>query len=360
MKILQVMPEFGLAGAEIMCENLTYELLKLGHKVTIVSLYNYKSAITDRLEEHGVKIFYLNKTPGPDVLLIGRIRNILKEVKPDIIHTHRYVLRYVIPANLLLNIKVIHTVHTIASKEQKGIGIFLSKIFYRLNLAQPVALSNQVRNTIYSVYGLKMSVPVIFNGINLEKYGNRNKLKLEHSERFVFLNIGRFVYAKNHETLIHAFAIFHKKYSNSYLYLIGQGSEENKIKHLVKSLSLTDCVEFLGTKAEVSYYLSTTDCFILPSRYEGMPMTLIEAMASGMPIIASNVGGIPDMLTDNENAILIDPTVEGVLGAMEQIYQEPALRNKLAHNAYIRSKDFSAASMAECYIKFYRQILSND
>ena len=73
MKIAQIMPEFGLAGAEIMCENLTYELVKAGHEVVVISMYDYHSAITDRLEQAGVEIRYLGKKPGLDVSMIPKM-----------------------------------------------------------------------------------------------------------------------------------------------------------------------------------------------------------------------------------------------------------------------------------------------
>ena len=91
MKIIQLMPEFGLAGAETMCENLTCELISRGHDVLVVSLYDYHSAITDRLEKKCVRIVYLGKKPGLNLSVIGKLRRVLKSFNPDIIHTHRYL-----------------------------------------------------------------------------------------------------------------------------------------------------------------------------------------------------------------------------------------------------------------------------
>ena len=89
MKVLQVMPEFGLAGAETMCENLTYELMKLGHEVVIISLYTFHSAITERLEASGVKVIYLGKKRGFDINIIFKLRKVMKEEKPDTVsYTH--------------------------------------------------------------------------------------------------------------------------------------------------------------------------------------------------------------------------------------------------------------------------------
>ena len=119
MKIIQIMPEFSLAGAEIMCENLTYELHKLGYDVFIISMYNYHSEITERMEKNGIKIWYLDKMPGWDFSMIEKMEKIFIQEKPDVIHTHRYVMQYAIPAAILAKVKRrIHTVHSVAKAEK--------------------------------------------------------------------------------------------------------------------------------------------------------------------------------------------------------------------------------------------------
>ena len=146
MKIIQVMPEFGLAGAETMCENLTRELIKLGNQVIVVSLYTYHSAITDRLEQAGVDVRYLGKKPGLDLSMISKLRKIFASEKPDVVHTHLYVMRYVIPAARMAKVpRCVHTVHSIAQKENTMQGIVINKIFYRRGYSIPVALSSLVR-----------------------------------------------------------------------------------------------------------------------------------------------------------------------------------------------------------------------
>ena len=125
MKIVQIMPEFGLAGAETMCENLTYELIKLGHNVIVVSMYDYHSPITERLEKAGVDVRYLGKKPGLDFSMIGKIKKLLKKNKVDVIHTHRYCAQYAIPAAITAGVKLrVHTVHNIAEKEKNYLLTF--------------------------------------------------------------------------------------------------------------------------------------------------------------------------------------------------------------------------------------------
>lgn len=100
------------------------------------------------------------------------------------------------------------------------------------------------------------------------------------------------------------------------LQLIGEGELKVQMEELANSLMIKDKVEFLGLKSNVYPYLNKADIFCLPSKYEGIPMSLIEAMGTGLPIIASNVGGIPDMLTDKKDALLVIPEEDEIAGSI--------------------------------------------
>ena len=138
MKIMQIMPEFGLAGAEIMCENLSYELAQRGNEMILVSLYTYHSAITDRLEREGIRIVYLGKKSGIDISIYRKLDNLIQREKPDVIHTHRYVMQYSVPIGAKYHIGMVHTVHNVAEKEQEWGKRKLSYLFYKFANVTPV------------------------------------------------------------------------------------------------------------------------------------------------------------------------------------------------------------------------------
>lgn len=353
MYIIQIMPEFGLAGAETMCENLLYELKKMGHKVGVISLYDFKSPITERLEQAGIKIEYLDKKPGLDISIIFKMAKFLKKEKPDVVHTHRYVMQYVIPASIMAGIKKrVHTVHNVAKKENGKMARKLAKIFYHRCHVIPVALSNLVKKTIIDEYNIaEEKVPVVFNGVNLDNC--IQKLNYEEKQIFTILHIGRFAEAKNHMELVKGFEIFHKKYGNTRLKLIGEGNLKEKVNNYVVSHKLKDCVEFMGIKDNVYSFLNAADIFALPSSYEGIPMTLIEAMGTGLPIVSSPVGGIPDMLEDEKSALLVKGEAEYIAEAFDRLYCNAKLRKKLGKNAKLQSEKFSSKEMAEKYCDIY-------
>lgn len=354
MKIMQVIPAFRLAGAEVMCENLCIALKNAGETVIAVSLYSEKTAITDRLEKAGVRIEYLDKKLGFDPSIIFKLVRLFKREKPDVVHTHIYASKYGLIAAVLAGIeKKVHTVHTVAQKEQGNLGKKVNSFMYKHFDVVPVALSQEVRKSISDVYGLcEDSVPTIFNGIDLSKCLTKTNYKV--NKIFEILHIGRFMQVKNHEILIRAFADFVKRHPSSKLQLLGEGELFTRMQDLAQTLGVADKVDFLGLQSNVYPYLHDADVFCLPSEYEGVPMTLIEAMGTSLPIIAGNVGGIPDMLANGESALLIEPKINEIEEAMETLYSSEELRAKLGQAACRRSEVFSSEAMAKSYMKVYR------
>lgn len=354
VKVIQIMPRFMLGGAEIMCENLTVELKKKGVEVIAVSMFDYHSEITQRMEEAGIPVVYLGKKPGLDLNMIRRMVSLFKKEKPDAIHTHLYVMQYAIPAAVIAGVRRrVHTFHSIASKETTPSGQKLNNLFYHYLHVVPVGLSKEVRRTIMERYHLKASrIPVVFNGIPLE----RCIVKSDYSckDRLEFLHIGRFVDVKNHRMLVEAFQMLLAKGYQAHLTLVGTGELYDEVCQQAEALGLSDEITFYGTTGNVYPLLHEADAFVLPSVYEGMPMTLLEAMGTGLPIVASEVGGIPDMLEKNQEALLVPVTAKDLLQGMIRMYDQTT-REALGKAARRRvCRDFSAERMAEHYIKLYK------
>jgi glycosyltransferase involved in cell wall biosynthesis len=355
MKVIQVMPEFGLAGAEIMCENLCYGLLKNGHNVVVVSFYNYKSEITKRLKEHGIHIIYLGKKKGFDSSIINKLRKIFIDEKPEIVHTHRYVLPYVFLASIGLPPKIIHTVHNVADKEVERKQQAIQKILFHTTKITPVAISPIVKESIAKRYNITNNqIPMIFNGIDLKKCIPKTDYDLH--DNITILHIGRFSPQKNHMRLIDSFETVQRKYPNAYLSLIGEGELETSIKKYVREKGLSDFVRFLGTTGNVYPYLSNSDLFVLSSNYEGMPLTLIEAMATGIPIVSTEVGGISDMIENGVSGKLVPCNCESISNALLSLLSNEEERRSLGEKARADSKKFSQEIMTENYLELYEKV----
>lgn len=354
MKILQVIPYFCFGGAETMCENLTYALIRMGHQVTVVSLYDEQTPIARRMEKNGVKILYLDKKLGLDLSMVPKLMKILRQEKPDVVHTHLDVIKYAVAAAKLSGIRrCVHTVHNVAHEEAEGrLQKLINTVYFRLGWSVPVALSPKVRDTIVSFYGLKQEkVPMIYNGVDLGKCCPKAQYAL--TEPANLLHIGRFNEQKNHKGLLEAFAQVLKTHPDCHLNLIGDGELLEEVKGYVQTLGIQEKVEFLGNQSNIYPFLQQSDIFLLPSKFEGMPMTIIEAMGTGLPIVASAVGGVPDMLEDNVSGMLVSCDPEQTAQAVLELLDKEDLREKLGTNALADSEKFSAEHMARCYCDVY-------
>lgn len=361
IKIMMITPDFPLGGAEIMVEHLTRELVRDGLDVCLVSLYDFHSAITQRLEENNVKIIYLAKRPGLDPRMIFKLYQLYKKEKPDVIHTHRYAIQYAVPAAIMAGVPTkIHTIHNIADKEVGFLKRKINAVFYRYFKVIPVSISPEVTKSIIKEYRLPADqVRMIYNGIDFSEISPKIDYGTQVGQAKV-IHIGRFAEQKNHMGLVESFKIVHDTFPDAILKLIGTGDLEALVKSKVKELHLENCVEFLGLKSKVYNDLNEADIFILPSLWEGMPITLIEAMATGLPIVATSVGGVPDMIDDGITGLLVDIDRGKISAALQKLIADRDLRMTLGKAARVASAGFSSQKMAGEYELLYQHAFSDN
>lgn len=354
MKIMQVIPYFCFGGAETMCETLTYELKKMGHEVCVVCLLPERTPISRRMEEAGVRIVYLDKKLGLDLSMIPKLTRLMAAEKPDVVHTHLNVIKYAALAAKLANVpRCVHTVHNVAEEEAEGrVQKITNRFYFRSGWSVPVALSPKVHQSIVDFYGIpEEKVPTICNGVDLSRCQPKEAY---NAEALSLLHIGRFNEQKNHEGLLKAFAKIKQQLPDCRLDLIGDGELRQAVESQAEDLNLAESIRFLGTQSDVYPFLQAADIFLLPSKYEGMPMTIIEAMGMGLPIVATAVGGVPDMLKQEESGLLTACDPDAVAEAVIRLARDPQLREHLGRNAKQESRRFSAEHMAACYCAVYQ------
>ena len=334
-----------------MCENLTNSLIDLGHEVMVVSLYNHHTVITDRMEQKGINVIFLNKKSGIDIATIRDLKKIFKECKPDVVHSHLYAGKYAHIAAALCKIPGrIYTIHNVAKKEAGKLNRMFNRILFKHCNVIPVSLSKEVQKSVMEEYGLEAErTPVVFNGVPMKNCHP----KMEYRGNQSILHVGRFAEAKNHEVLVKAISTLVDKGYDIKLYFYGQGEKENSIKELVETMHMENNIFFCGVTGDIYSVMEKSDIFVLPSIYEGMPMTLIEAMGTGMPILAANVGGIPDMIEHEKTGLLCEPTIDGVVMGLERLINSEEERKLYGKNAIAVAEKFSAEKMARDYYKIY-------
>ena len=359
MNILEVIPVLRLAGAEIMCELLSVELKKKGNIVTVVSLYSEETEITERLLKTGIEVIFLGKRRGIDFLIVKRLKRVIDEKKPDLIHTHLNVLKYVAMAlNKETRIPIVHTVHNMADKEITTMDRIVHKYLYRTKKAYPVAISKEIKKTILQCYKLNDNeVYLIINGVNISQCIPKTKYLCEN-EKFTYLHVARFASQKNNFEVVKTFKKLYDIEKKIELKLIGNGDKKiiREIQKFIKENKLENNIKIMGAKAQVYEDMHNADVFLLPSIYEGMPLTIIEAMGTGLPIIATAVGGVPDVIQDHINGILIECNSKALLEAMKEYLYDDALREKIGKRALLDSRNYTSEKMANSYLELFYKV----
>ncbi len=310
IKILHVIPKFDIDGAERLLVNLLEAFDHEWFEVAAVSFYPESGTILEQeIKEKGLTVYFLNKHQGLDLRIIPNLYHLFQTFKPDVVHTHLYVLHYVFLAMLLCRIPVrVHTVHSIAQKEVDRIGKLVHWIVFRMGGVVPVSISLEVANTVRALYGRGIRTPVIYNGIRTARYVSAAGQGMgEEGKEMVLLHIGRFVLPKGHLLLIEAFDLSIKEYPWMQLWLVGDGELRPAVERAVSEKGLQEKVSFLGIRDNVSNLLANCDLFVLPSDYEGLPLTVLEAMAAGKPVVSTRVGGVPELVEDGLTGFLVPP-----------------------------------------------------
>lgn len=353
MKILQIIPNFDMGGAETMCEGLCCRLQELGNEVVAVSLYDCDTPITRRLTAAGIRLVTLGKHRGPDLGCMFRLRKLLREEQPDVLHTHLHALKYAAGAAKDMGIPIIHTVHNVAEKEA-GPDKKRNGKLYKKGIAVPVSLSTEVQKSVMELYGLsRKATPVILNGIDLSNCVPKRDYRLHSPAQII--HVGRFYEQKNHTCMVEAMELLKREGVDATLKFVGDGPLMTDIRKLVRCKGLEDRILFNGISDRVFDLLHEADLFILPSKWEGLPMTVIEAMGTGVPVIASEVGGLGDMIITDHSGILIQPEAKALAEAIRELLESEATRSRLGTNARMEVPRFSAQTMAYKYQELYKE-----
>lgn len=362
MRVLHIIPNFGAGGAERLLVDLLEAFDQERFEVAAVSLYPESGTILEEeIKEKGLKVYFLNKRRGLDLRMIPQLYRLFRAFRPDVVHTHRYVLRYTLLPMLFCRVPVrVHTVHSVAQKEVDRIGKLVHWIAFRLGGVVPISISREVANTVRAVYGRGIHTPVIYNGIPTTRFVSRaGRDNAKKEKNVVLLHVGRFAPEKNHLLLIEAFALALKEYPTMQLWLVGDGALRPAVERLVKEKGLDKMVLFIGVIPNVADFLADCDLFVLSSDWEGFGIVIAEAMAAGKPVIATAVGGVPELVEDGVTGILVpsrDP--QALAQAILRLVKDPDLRQRMGKAAQERTLErFDIARTAREYEALYLKLL---
>lgn len=356
-RIMLVIHGLRMGGAEMMVKNLACALHEAGYSVEVVSLHDGDTPVADMIREGGVKVIALKKRNGPDLGVILELKREMERFRPTVVHTHLPVLVYVLPAARIYdsNVKIVHTFHSIATKETRSSLIkAVNRRAFLSGDVLPVALNEEVRDSICKVYDLDDSaIPVVRNGVDLKRFRSVSASRTR-GDVLRLLCVARFEDVKNHSLLLRALAILVSEFEGAVeLTLVGDGPLRPNIESLVNDLGLSNKVVFAGQQKDTAPYYGRADIFVLVSKYEGLPMSVIEAMAAGLPVVATNVGGLPGIVRPGVNGELVGLDAEEAANAIAQLCREPDVYQSYSEGSAATATEFLSERMMEGYLDLY-------
>lgn len=355
----------GMGGSEHVVFDIVQKLDKNRFDVLVIGFK--EGPVRSIYEGIGVKVAVISKKRKYDLKFIQEMRNILKKECVQVVNAHHFSpLLYSYLATVMTNVKLIYTEHSVWQYlEMSRLKTMLSN-FLLWKTDAVVAISKQLLQYYREnpfVSGSKTYL--IVNGIDLLRYKctDRKMLKKELGFKRGDILIGMVANLrpeKNHKILISAFSILSRTLPDCHLMLVGLDCMDGEIQRYSKTMDMENRIHFLGPREDVDDLLNIFDVFCLPSANEGLPLTILEAMACGVPVVGSNVMGINEVINDNVNGLLFPDGDETALAEkIKMLAQDESLRSKLhrAGLAYVK-KNYCLDDKIREYVGLFQKLLS--
>jgi glycosyltransferase involved in cell wall biosynthesis len=375
MKILHIIDSSGMYGAEIMLLNLMEEQKAIGLTPILLSLGNVAEG-DKRIEEEGekrgllVKKLRISKSFG----LISSIKKLIyfaEDVGIDLFHSHGYkgnILLGVVPKGIR-KFPVVSTLHGwTATKRLSKIWLYekLDQFFLRKFDALVLVTEGRYgeRTTIKFNDNRANKIFVIENGIPILSFDTDSNISnrlWSKKNSFIIGSIGRLSQEKGFEYLINALAFLKAKSNDYKLVILGEGKQREYLENIIREKGLNERVFLIGYHENGYKLIKNFNVFALSSLTEGLPITLLEAMQAGVPIIATRVGGIPGVINNGQSGLLVEPKdAISLANAILFIRKNSDKAKSMARNAkHIALTKYSSRRMAEKYRAVYQKVLTN-
>jgi glycosyltransferase involved in cell wall biosynthesis len=331
MRLVQFVNNLDMGGLERMVLDLAQCQHAEGHETAIYCL-THPGRLAADAERSGIKVHAFEKPGGPSPGIVLKIARQLRIDRPDVLHSHNHLVHhYGVVAGKLAGVPVLvntrHGSERVMSSSPAGSFVSTipvdrrSDLIYRATLPfvdSVVLISEATRRFYVQHRGVPASkARVILNGAHLEKFLGSPAHPGSSPPRVRFGTAARLVPVKDHYSLLRAFATVVREIPHAELAIAGDGPLRQELEAFTRKLNLTERVTFVGALPDTPKFLSELDIFVLSSLSEGMPISLLEAMAAGLPIVSTRAGGVDEVAIEGKNAFLAEPAdVEGLAQAM--------------------------------------------
>lgn len=361
MRILELIDSLDTGGAEKMVSSLALNLKARNHSVHIACLRvkGKMPVAEERFRQAGVNILELRKPSGFSARTLLQLARYIREHQFDIVHAHNpLVHHYAVLASRMCRFPaVLNTVHGISTLRMQP---WAEKLFWmscRLS-DRVVPVCRAVEDAIRQRHAARRSrLAVIYNGIEVGELVNMPPRTPDGN--IVFGTVGRLAPVKDQQTLLRAFAMAARRNPRYRLEIVGDGVMREKLERLAEELAIRELVRFHGLRSDIPELLARFDVFMLSSLSEGLPLTLLEAMAAGLPVICTAVGGVTEIVENAGCGWLCPPGKPAALASlMAEAGSSGDLRQKGMRGRSDVLRFYSIATMTSNYEALFEEILA--
>jgi glycosyltransferase involved in cell wall biosynthesis len=339
LRIVHVVDSLEFGGLERVVADLARAQLAAGHQVSVFSL-NDTGGLKGELRQAGIPVVEGHKRAGPDLGVLKALRRCARAVEADVVHAHNFVPNYHAAAALL---GLGRPPVLVCTCHDMGMRLSNRKLrtLFAMSLTRTAKVA-MVGQQVYDQYlrtGLvkKDQVVMVRNGIPLERFAltperrasARAALGLAAGDRVVGC-VGRLAALKNHARMIDVMPALLREHPGLKLVIVGEGPMQDALETQVRQLGLGDNVMLAGQRSDVADLLPAFDVFALPSQTEGLSIALLEACATSLAVVATRVGGNPEIISDGQTGLLIPVDDNAALHqAVGRLLGDEALRQRL-------------------------------
>ena len=371
LKVLHLISSRGLYGAERIIINLTAATDRrrfIPCMALLQAANSPNSEFVEAVRRKQASIHIISCRKWIDLEAMKQIRRLIRQECIDIVHCHEMKGRlYGLLATIGTKARIITTNHNWIGSSFIVTCFESLDAFYIRFFPKIIAVSPEVHELMSRYQIPDKRIEVVINGIDMNEFRKnkaqghmiRKEFDIDRNSKLIG-TFGRISPEKGQKYFVDAAVRVLKAFPEAQFLVVGDGFNEKEIKEYTARLGIANRLIFAGFRKDISKFYSALDLFVLPSIREGTPMVLLEAMSAGVPVVATQVGGVGHIIQNGENGLLVSPANSIELGAaIVRLLRNPTEANKLAKNALCTiSEKYSSLKMADKYMKLYTQITS--
>lgn len=369
MRIAVVIDSLRIGGAQRLVSTFASNASAYGITPVVIQLSeDSASVITETIRSAGVEIVAMGASSLFNLKRLKQLRDFLEQEKIDLVQTHLYYSNILgTLAACRAGIPVIATLHSTATQKgwKKPFLQMMEDHCLTKYATRILAVGNGVAEAHQGHYGTR-TMDVIPNGIPQPEpvqSHERERLRHEitgHGSKSIIVTVGRFARAKGYEDMIEAFSLLNKRNLNPVLLMVGTGGMVDTIKERIDDFQLTQSIVLAGERDDVPQLLASSDVYASSSHREGLPLAVLEAMMAGLPVVATSVGDIPNVVTDETGVVVPPHQPEKLADALEDLLRNPKKRQAMGRAAQQRAlNEYSVDAWMKKHIALYRDVLKS-